>query len=237
MGMPKEEKPKTPEWITTFADMISLLLTFFILLLTFATPSMQKLWELQGSIDGAFGFIRSDAGESDVPPLPLVQGRDMRNSQAPRRANRFRILKDREPEPSLMQLIDKSGVALDLERIGNGWRIRLGDIATYEKNQIELPVRTYELLARIGREVVEMPFGIGLVGYAGQDEVLENGDQGMALSLRRAQRAAERLASDRRTLLPGHRFLIAGYPPDDPNQKLGHLDLILVEDDSRPWAP
>lgn len=237
MALPKEEKPKTPEWITTFADMISLLLTFFILLLTFATPSMQRLWELQGSIDGAFGFVKKTAGESDVQPIPLVQGRDLRNPQAPQRANRFRILKDRDPEPELRQLIDRSGVPVDLERVGQGWRIRFGDLATYGKDEIELPVRTYDLLARIGREVVEMPFRIGLVGYAGQAEVEEHGDRAITLALRRAQRAAERLATDRATLISTDRLVIAGYPPDDPAQAQGHLDVLLLDDESRPWSP
>ncbi len=236
MAIPKDEKPKTPEWITTFADMISLLLTFFILLLTFATPSMEKLWELQGSIDGAFGWQRP-TGSSDVPPMPLIQGRDLRNPQAPRRANRFRILKDREPEVEFKRLIDQSGVPVDLERIGNGWRIRLGELATYRTGEIELPVRTYDLLARIGREVIEMPFSIALIGYAGQTEVEADADQAYALALRRAQRAAERLASDRRTLIPTSRLVIAGYPPDDPTQLQGRLDLLLVEDQVRSWSP
>jgi len=237
MALPKDEKPKTPEWITTFADMISLLLTFFILLLTFATPSMEKLWELQGSIDGAFGWLKRTSGENDVPPMPLIQGRDLRNPQAPQRANRFRILKDREPEQELKKMIDQSGVAVDLERIGNGWRIRLGDLATYEKDAIELPLRSYDPLVRIGKEVIEMPFIIALIGYAGQAEVAENADHAYELALQRAQRAAERLASDHRTLIPSKRLIIAGYPPDDPTHTLGHLDLLLIEDESRPWNP
>lgn len=237
MALPKEEVPKTPEWITTFADMISLLLTFFILLLTFATPSMQKLWELQGSIDGAFGFIKKAAGESDIPPIPLIQGRDLRNPQAPQRANRFRILKDRDPEPVLMRAIDQSGIAVDLERIGDGWRIRFGDLAHYGKNETELPIQVYSVLAKIGREVIEMPFTVALVGYVGQDELEELGDGALSLGLRRAQHAAERLAADKRTLLPPDRMVIAAYPPDSPEDKFGRLDLMLLENDARPWSP
>ena len=34
-----EAPPGAPEWIVTFSDMISLLVTFFILLMTFSTPA------------------------------------------------------------------------------------------------------------------------------------------------------------------------------------------------------
>jgi chemotaxis protein MotB len=56
---PPEESPPceegAPGWVVTFGDMMSLLLTFFILLLSFATMEKIKYKVLAGSIQTAFG--------------------------------------------------------------------------------------------------------------------------------------------------------------------------------------
>ncbi|MCA9538656.1 MAG: hypothetical protein KC620_07190 [Myxococcales bacterium] len=45
-----------PEWVVTFGDMMSLLLTFFILLLSFATMDVMRFKELAGTIKQGFGL-------------------------------------------------------------------------------------------------------------------------------------------------------------------------------------
>jgi chemotaxis protein MotB len=50
-----------PAWMTTFADMMSLLLTFFVLLLSFATMDIVKFRDAMGSINGALGFMQSQS--------------------------------------------------------------------------------------------------------------------------------------------------------------------------------
>ena len=52
----KCECPKgVPGWVVTFGDMMSLLLTFFIMLLSFSNMDIQKFKELLGSVEKAFG--------------------------------------------------------------------------------------------------------------------------------------------------------------------------------------
>ena len=45
-----------PDWVVTFGDMMSLLLTFFILLLSFATMDVLRFKELAGTIKQGFGI-------------------------------------------------------------------------------------------------------------------------------------------------------------------------------------
>ena len=54
-----------PLWIVTFTDLMSLLLTFFILLLTYSTPKLEKLYELIGTIGGTFGIFYTTEEERD----------------------------------------------------------------------------------------------------------------------------------------------------------------------------
>jgi chemotaxis protein MotB len=47
-----------PTWIVTFADLMSLLVCFFVLLISYSVPDTQKLKIVAGSMRDAFGFQR-----------------------------------------------------------------------------------------------------------------------------------------------------------------------------------
>lgn len=56
--------PGAPEWITTFVDMTSLLVTFFILLLTFSTMEEADNFPFHGDFFGMGGSIKIDGTTS-----------------------------------------------------------------------------------------------------------------------------------------------------------------------------
>lgn len=57
-----------PPWMATFADMVTLLLCFFVLLLSFANQDVEKFRDAMGSIKGAFGVreIRAKADDMEL---------------------------------------------------------------------------------------------------------------------------------------------------------------------------
>ena len=61
----------TPAWVVTFADLMSLLLCFFVLLLSFSEMDRQKYKELSGALAEAFGVQRK------VPAWERPQGNNM----------------------------------------------------------------------------------------------------------------------------------------------------------------
>ena len=66
-------KSQTPAWIVTFADLATLLLTFFILLLSFAEMDVEKYRAMANSMAVAFGsnnVVGDDVGGS---PLTLIE--------------------------------------------------------------------------------------------------------------------------------------------------------------------
>lgn len=73
-----EKKPATgaPKWMTTFADLMSLLLTLFVLMLTFAKMDVEKYQQLAGSMKNAFGVqhLKRMAGiiEEDGGPMGVT---------------------------------------------------------------------------------------------------------------------------------------------------------------------
>lgn len=69
MGLPagKVKCPSAaPAWVLTFADLMSLLLCFFVLLLSFSEMDVQKYKQIAGSMKLAFGVQR----EAEVKAIP-----------------------------------------------------------------------------------------------------------------------------------------------------------------------
>jgi len=66
--LPEEEKPGIPAWVVTFADLMSLLMCFFVLLLSFSEIDAQKFKQIAGELSKAFGVQR------EVPVLEIPQG-------------------------------------------------------------------------------------------------------------------------------------------------------------------
>lgn len=66
--LPEEEKPGIPAWVVTFADLMSLLMCFFVLLLSFSEIDAAKFKQIAGELSKAFGVQR------DVPALEIPMG-------------------------------------------------------------------------------------------------------------------------------------------------------------------
>ena len=60
-----------PKWVVTFGDMMSLLLCFFVLLLSFSTTDIVKYREMQGSMKEAFGVAQTDP-EFSIPAGDII---------------------------------------------------------------------------------------------------------------------------------------------------------------------
>jgi chemotaxis protein MotB len=58
MGSKKSSSSSVPAWVTTFADLCTLLLAFFVLLFSFSEVDKAKYKEVAGSMQDAFGVQR-----------------------------------------------------------------------------------------------------------------------------------------------------------------------------------
>jgi len=83
-------EPKAPGWMMTFGDTMSLLVTFFVMLMTFSQIEEARLMELMGGLKGAFGLI---------PSLKKTA---------------FRVIgRHRSPEPTLLKPYEVSHLSLN----------------------------------------------------------------------------------------------------------------------------
>jgi chemotaxis protein MotB len=64
---PPKKDPGIPPWMATFADMVTLLLCFFVLLLSFTNTDITNFRLLMGSIQQAMGVQYEDSGALATP--------------------------------------------------------------------------------------------------------------------------------------------------------------------------
>lgn len=61
MARKKLAKSETPEWLVTFADLMSILVCFFVLIISFSIQDQEKLQVVAGSMKDAFGILQVQA--------------------------------------------------------------------------------------------------------------------------------------------------------------------------------
>lgn len=54
---PEDDAPTAPGWMTTYGDMMTLLMAFFVLIMSFASLEIEKFKAAMGSLQGAFGVL------------------------------------------------------------------------------------------------------------------------------------------------------------------------------------
>ncbi|MFV2093679.1 MAG: flagellar motor protein MotB [Hyphomicrobiales bacterium] len=73
MARPKIKPDGPPEWIVTFADLMSLLVVFFVLIISFSIQDDEKMQVVAGSMRDAFGVkaISRRAGMMEIEGIPV----------------------------------------------------------------------------------------------------------------------------------------------------------------------
>ena len=71
---PECPPPGSPAWMSTYSDMVTLLLTFFVLMLSMANMEEQKFTMAMTSLRGALGLLNSSAGAAiPITTMPMFQ--------------------------------------------------------------------------------------------------------------------------------------------------------------------
>ena len=103
-GAPEEEVEEgAPSWMATFADLMSLLMCFFVLLLSFSEIDMQKYKQVAGSMSDAFG-VQRDIPADQIPKADSVVKQEFAPGKpefTPIRTVRQNTHEDRMKQPRL----------------------------------------------------------------------------------------------------------------------------------------
>ena len=136
-----------PRWMTTFGDLMSLLLCFFVLLLSFSEMDRQKYKVVAGSMEKAFGMQRKkNVSESPRQGLKMI-ARDFDQQSI---ATRIKEFVGKELEEDFEGLYGK--ISEDIEiKAGNGKVvIRLMGESTFDSGKAEIRPELKPMIRRIG---------------------------------------------------------------------------------------
>ena len=148
-----------PAWMATFADMMSLLLTFFVLLLSFATMDIVKFKDAMGSIQQALGFLPTGTGVFQHTQVPTDFEKPMATS----------ISKDTNEilSEELKSIIKEQGLEdeIEVENSKRGVILRVRGRVFFEPGAAELKPQSYPILEKIAELMKRFPYRVSIEGH------------------------------------------------------------------------
>ena len=141
-----EEGGGAPAWMVTYGDMMSLLLTFFVLLLSFSTISQEDFEKAMMSLQGAFGILPQYRTMVQINPLPKVS---RETAQAIERLAR-------ELRRRLQVLGKEDDVDIKYDKQG-GLKISLPSKILFDTARAEIKEEAYPFLADLAELLAGIP--------------------------------------------------------------------------------
>lgn len=177
-----------PPWMVTYADLMSLLLCFFVLLLSFAEIDLERFKQMAGEMSEAFGVQRKVTAEaipmgtsavydrfSPAKPEPTLRDevrqtttlerprhdtyRERVDERIERRLNDIQL----DIEDALRSAIDDGGVKV--KRDGTNLLIRIDEQGTFPSGSADVTADFVALLQKLSGVLVDAPGRIDVEGH------------------------------------------------------------------------
>ncbi len=142
--IPDEEVPRSAPWMNTYADMVTLLMTFFILLFSMSKVNSDKFKKALESVHGAFGVIE------DGLPSVIDFGEAMSGEEISQIAIEMAALQSLGE--TLRRDLDVSGLSeqVSIEMDERGLVIRFADTVLFDLGSAEVRPEGRPVLTEVG---------------------------------------------------------------------------------------
>ncbi len=183
LGMAKRERQEeglnTNAWLTTYTDLMTLLLTFFVLLISISTIDINRKREALDSLIGAFGF---KPGAQSV--LGKESGADVTAETAPMQQESLHL-------EQLQNAVIKSGLDAEVavSREQEKIILSLSKRVLFDRGSTRIRPQSRKFLLEVGKVLRGVPGIIEFRGFADETEVVFDADpmkSAMYLSTKRA---------------------------------------------------
>lgn len=183
-------KPGLPGWMATFSDMVTLLLTFFVLLLSFAKTESAKYEAALGSIRNAFGgnvlkhgeVIQRGKSPDDYPsmiesqtpiqPFPIefltTEGLLDKHEINRESTEDLQIMKNDLREFDLAE-------STDVYEMPEGIKVKIKDKIYFKEGSIEIKTVSIEVYEKVIKLLNSKDWKIFVLGHAARGEVSTDG--------------------------------------------------------------
>ncbi len=193
-GIEEDQPVGAPEWIVTFSDMVSLLVTFFILLMTFSSMDLYDAFQAPGDLSGTRGILAQAYGSSTAEPpredlmaaMDAARGSDTPHSRPP----------DGLPASiaEMGQKLTDEQIEIDLVDVSDGLLIQFDPSAAFAPGSATVGPELARSLAEFGRTLEHYPHLVVVEGHTDAGfEPEPRYPTAQDLGLARAQAAAAEL--------------------------------------------
>ena len=146
-----------PAYMTTYGDMMTLLVTFFVLLISFSSMQESKFQKAMGSLKGALGVLKADRGQYVMKPR--IQVFEFKSHSF-----------DYEIEKILQQLeeaTERTGThdQVKYERSKDRIHFSISNPMLFTSGEAILKNEANEILMQIGRILSMVPFEVRVEGH------------------------------------------------------------------------
>ncbi|MEE4241893.1 MAG: flagellar motor protein MotB [Desulfopila sp.] len=209
----KKKTPTTisgaPMWMVTYSDLVTLLLTFFVLLLSMASLDPVRFTEASSSLKDAFGLhTRPSNVEFAIPVIPSPPITEFAPIQNDMTTKIYREIKT---------LIDKENLSQDIdvvEQDGNTLILRVKDTILFDTGETKIAPKSYSLLRFIADTIRPMPLLLRIEGHADPASETQIELEQWDISMARSVSVLRFLTKG--DLLPLDRMSAAGYGGSKP---------------------
>jgi chemotaxis protein MotB len=192
-----EAKEGAPDWVVTFGDLMSLLLCFSVLLLSFSEIDRQKYKIVAGSLANAFGIQRQEKVFDSPKGMKMIAmnfDQDLVQQQKREEFVETQAIEavGEEIRQGLQKHLQGLENKVEIEVRGNQTTIRLTGETIFDSGQSEINPRLKPLLGEIGSRLKGTVGDLIIDGHT--DNVPVNGmrfKSNLQLSIARAAEVAE----------------------------------------------
>ncbi len=168
----KKKGAEVPQWMTTFADLMALMMTFFVLLYSFSTIEEKKFKMIARSMAEGFGssVVRFTETANSSPGAPTFT--PMQPSASRSRSRSDADLKAEATADLLVQLKESmqeeiSEGLIDVETQGNSVTVRLPEEIAFPSGSDRLSSDILPIIALVGNALKDSP---GLIMVSGHTD-------------------------------------------------------------------
>lgn len=234
---PEESSGGSPGWLTTYSDLVTLLLCFFILLFSFSSVDAEKFRSIMASFQGGSGVL--EGGTSLDIPINTIE--DYVDIEADLKS----LIENLDEYAETLGL----GERLEIKPEERGVVIRFMDNVLFDSGSAEIKPESLEILKSVAEMLNREEFSkrqIKVEGHTDSDPILRSAKfpTNWELSSARATNVLRYLVEVEN--IEGNRISSSGYsyyrpilPNDTPENKAKNrrVDIVILKDSYEELEP
>lgn len=199
-----------PAWMVTFADMVTLLLTFFVLLVSMASMDRVKFSAASASLKSAFGTGAGSSSQNEfkiqtLPSIPSTQFAPIQSDSVAQIQKRI--------ETEIKGLKIQNSVEL-IQKDDDTIILRLDEAVLFKPDQSRVSSEAYPLLRQIADIIRPIPMRLRIEGHTDDTLTPKGAKDNWDLSIDRSVSVLRFFTKSK--LLPLDRMSAVGYGYERP---------------------